>query len=133
MKKIIHYNWKYVMMKLVRTCRKKHLEYRGPYQLKILQKAMPTADSEYEPVPMFYVETEDHQYHGMLAVNLIEYRKGRVGQYYRMGGVILYTRKEGCYYISKYDNPKTAIRKMVWGTRIQLIVAAAILFVILLL
>lgn len=130
---MIHYNWKYLLTKMVRTYRKKYLEYRGPYQLKILQKAMPTADPEYEPVPMFYVETEDHQYHGMLTVNLIEYGKGRVGQYYGMGGVILYTKKEDCYYMSKYDDPKIAIRKIVWGTRIQLIAVAAILVIVLLL
>jgi len=91
---------------------------------------MPTADHEYESVPMFYVETEDHKYHGMLAVNLIEYRKGKVGQYYRKGGVILYTKKEGCYYMPKYDDSKVAIRKVVGGARMQLIIIAVVLLLL---
>lgn len=114
---------------MVRTCRKKHLEYLGPYRFKILQKAMPMVDREYEPVPMFYVETEDRRYNGMLQVNLKEYRKMKVGQYYERGGVVLYTKKEGCYYMSKYDNSKSAIRNLILFARIQLAVLAGIVLI----
>lgn len=126
----IYYNQKYIWKKMRHTLKRKNLEYRGPYQLHILQKAMPTPARGYEPVPVFYVETQDKKYSGMLEVTLKEYEKGRVGQGYGSGGVILNSKKDS-YYISKYEEAQIAIRKAVNWARIRFLVLAivALLFV----
>ncbi len=103
------------------TLKRKNLEYIGPYQLHIRQKAMPTPARGYEPVPIFYVETQDKKYNGMLEVTPKEYEKGRVGQTYGSGGVILNSKKDS-YYISKYEDAQIAIRKAVNWARIRFLV-----------
>lgn len=109
------------------TLIKKNLEYRGPYQLRILKKTMSSPGYDYQEVPIFIVETDDQKYKGRLEVNLMEYKKGKVGQYFGMGGLILYTKKPNCYYMSKYDNPKLAIRKAVNWARIRFILVAIVM------
>ncbi|HEX3078630.1 MAG TPA: hypothetical protein VHQ24_17365 [Lachnospiraceae bacterium] len=114
------YNQKYILQKILYTYRKKYLEYRGPYKLRIIEKQMPTPALEYESIPIFYVETEDQKYQGLLEVSMTDFRKYRVGQCYKRGGVILYTRKENFYYMSKYEDSIIAIRKAINWARLRL-------------
>lgn len=116
---IIYYDHKYILKKMFCTSRKKYLKYLGPYQLRILQKAMPSPAPGYDPEPFFYVETDDHRYKGMMQVTPKEYEQGKVGRFYGRGGVILYTKEENCYYMTKYDSTTVAIRKAVNWSRIR--------------
>ena len=113
------------------TCRKKYLEYQGPYQLRILRKVVTSPAPGYDPDTIFYVETDDHKYNGILEVTSKEYDKGKVGQYYGRGGVVLNNKKENCYYMSKYDSASLAIRKAVnWSRfRIVFLVIVILLFI----
>lgn len=128
---IIHYDQKHIWKMMCYTCRKKYLEYRGPYQLRILKKAMPMPAPGYDAVPIFYVETDDHRYHGMMEVTPAEYEKGKFGEYYGKGGVICYTKKEDCYYMSKYDDSTVAIRKAVNWAKNRLIFLTIVLLIVL--
>ena len=103
--------------KMCDTYRKSCLEYRGPYHLRIIKKAMIAPDIDYSALPFLYVETEDRKYQGVLEVNLITYRKGKVGQYYK-GGVI-YNKRKKCYYMSQYEDSRIAIRKAVNSARLR--------------
>lgn len=132
LKNIIHLDKKYIWEKMKNTFRKKNLEYRGPYQLRIIEKGTPVPAPDYNEIPVFFVETDDKRYRGMLEVNFIEYEKGKVGQYFnKRGGVIVCTQKMNCYYMSKYDNAKRAIRKAVnWARFRFILVGILILFLI---
>ena len=117
----IHYSQKYISTKVLRTLSKRNLEYYGPYNLILLQKAKPMPARGYDEVPIFYVETADKKYSGMLEVNLLEYDKGKVGTSFQLGGVII-NNKKNFYYMSKYDNEKLALRKAVNWARIRFVI-----------
>ena len=121
----IHYSQKYIWMKVLRTISKRNLEYYGPYDLVLLQKAKPMPARGYNEVPIFYVETSDQKYKGMLEVNLLEYDKGKVGTCFQLGGVII-NNKKNFYYMSKYDNAKLALRKAVNWARIRFVMVVII-------
>ena len=118
---IIKYDQKYLLKKMRCTCRKKNLVYQGPYQLRILRKVVTSPAPGYDPDTIFYVETDDHKYKGILEVTPREYDKGKVGQYYGRGGVVFNIKKEDCYYMSKYDSASLAIRKAVNWSRIRIV------------
>lgn len=124
---MIYYNQKYVFKRMCSTFRKKYLKYQGPYHLRILEKAMVMPARGYNQVPIFYVETDDGLHHGMLEVTPKEYKKYKVGEYFGRGGIIRYTQKDGCYYISKYDDAGLAIRKAVNSSRIRFTFLAMVL------
>lgn len=118
---MIQYDQKYVFKKMCDTVRSKHLEYHGPYQLRILKKKLVGPPRGYHNVtPVFYVETDDNKYHGMLEVTQKEYDEGRVGHYFGWGGIILNT-KRGCYYMSKYNDPMVAISKAVNSAKLRFV------------
>ena len=109
------------------TFRKKYLKYQGPYQIRILRKVVTSAAPGYDSVTIFYVETDDHKYKGIVEVTPKEYEQGKVGRFYGRGGVILYTKEENCYYMSKYDSASLAIRKAVNWSRIRLVFLAIVI------
>ena len=92
------------------TCSKRNLSFEGPYQLYIKKKRMESGGKGYEFLPVFYVETPDKKFHGVLDVNMIDYRKYKSGQLYCRGGILINSKKD-CYYMTRYDQEKTAIKK----------------------
>lgn len=111
---------KYVWNKMYRTLRRKYLKYHGPYNLRIVKKTASKVDPEYELHLFIYVETEDGCYQGLIEVGPREYRKYKVGDYVGQGGVIQYTKKDNCYYMSLYNDERIAIRKAVNSSRLRL-------------
>jgi hypothetical protein len=78
---------------------------------------------------LLLVETEGGEYQGLIEVNQKEYCKYRSGKYFGRGGIIHYTQKDNCYYISKYDNEAVAIRKAVNWSRIRFAFSAIVIII----
>ncbi len=106
---------KYAIKKAFRTCRRSQLEYEGPYALTLLKRIDPE-----DGFTVYYVETADHQYCGMLDLDPNEVKEERRYQYLITGGIIK-NKKYDCYYMSKYDNSDLAIRKAVNWARIYIV------------